>query len=701
MSTADVLSLLTAHEADVCAINETWLSPDVHNYEVLPRDYVVLRKDRLGGRRPAGGVALAIRPHLQPKRLQQLEGQAEIVWAQIKANSLHFLVGSAYRRPNADTVYNAALLESLELAAAEQHSYDGCFLMGDFNLSVSWLLDPPRAHAAPADDFLSAFTTMALEQHIKSPTRTTENSENILDLFLSDVPELVAAANVVCRISDHDALLVTLSQIKASAAAGPDGLPAPLLKYCAAALAPSPAHVFNKSLESAELPADWKTAAVTPIFKDGDKSNMQNYRPISITSLVGKTLERIVRDRTVEYLEKEKVIPSCQHGFREKRSCTTLLTGTIDHWTAALDEASGTHIHAVFLDWSKAFDKVLHPRLLSKLQHYGIKGQMLKWYENFLVGRTQFVKFGGESSEPCEVASGVVQGSVLGPLLFNIFVADLPEMVTSSTLVQYADDATIYKEIRCQEDADALQEDLFNIDIWCSNNGMTLNAKKCKIMDITRARVPLQFVYTLGATVLEYVHKERMLGVHISSDLRWHEHTDIVRGKAARNLRFAARNLQGCTARVKRVAYLTLVRPVMTFGLPAWHPTTQDNVNRLERVQKRAVHFIYGRNPPPANEQKIMPFPMLLRYNDFIFFKKCECGETDFNARARIIEGRVLRGDSGQHPRLQPPPTSSVFGQRAFSFRVVKPWNDLPLALKDCNAAQFPALLKQHMWQEF
>ncbi|CAB3387840.1 Hypothetical predicted protein [Cloeon dipterum] len=230
---------------------------------------------------------------------------------------------------------------------------------------------------------------------------------------------------------------------------------------------------------------------------------------------------------------------------------------------------------------------------------------------------------------------------------------------------------------------------------------MTLNAKKCKIVDITRARVPLQFVYTLGATVLEYVHKERMLGVHISSDLRWHEHTDIVRAKAARNLGFAARNLRGCTPRVKRVAYLTLVRPVMTFGLPAWHPTTQDNVNRLERVQKRAVHFIYGRNPPPANEQKIMPFPMLLRYNDLIFFKKCECGETDFNARARIIEGRVLRGDSGQHPRLQPPPTRSVFGQRAFSFRVVKPWNDLPPALKDCNAAQFPALLKQHMWQEF
>ncbi|CAB3379843.1 Hypothetical predicted protein [Cloeon dipterum] len=211
---------------------------------------------------------------------------------------------------------------------------------------------------------------------------------------------------------------------------------------------------------------------------------MKNYRPINVTSLVGKTLERIVRDKTLEYLEKENVIPSCQHGFRAKRSCKTLLTGTVDSWTAILDATSGAHIHAVFLDWSKAFDKVPHPRLLSKLQHYGIDGQLLKWYENFLVGRTQFVRFHGASSEPSEVASGVVQGSVLGPLLFNIFVADLPEMVKNSTLIQYADDATVFNKITSQEDADDLQEDLCNIDIWCANNGMILNAKQCKVMPI-------------------------------------------------------------------------------------------------------------------------------------------------------------------------------------------------------------------------
>jgi Reverse transcriptase (RNA-dependent DNA polymerase) len=432
---------------------------------------------------------------------------------------------------------------------------------------------------------------------------------------------------------------------------------------------------------------------------------MKNYRPISITSLVGKVLERFVRDKTVAFLEASKVIPQNQHGFRARRSCTTLLTGLIDQFSAKLDERSGAHIHAVFLDWSKAFDKVPHTLLLSKLEFYGIKGKLLKWFETFLVGRTQFVHFNGARSEPCEVPSGVIQGSVLGPLLFNVFVADLPDVVKTS-LVQYADDCTVFNEITSQADVDALQEDLTNIDIWCANNGMSLNPKKCKAMDITRARTPLRFLqlpanklYSIGGAYLEFVDKERLLGVHISSDLRWQVHTDIVRKKAAQILGFAARNLQGCTPRVKRVAYLSLVKPIMMYGQPSWHPTSKGNTSNLERIQKRGLHFIFGRHLPPPRQQGIMPISMQLRYTDLNFFKKCLSGATDFDARARIIEGRVLRGDDSRHPRLQQPPARGELGRSSFSYRIVKPWNDLPPPLKDCTAEQFPALCKEYLWQ--
>jgi hypothetical protein len=272
--------------------------------------------------------------------------------------------------------------------------------------------------------------------------------------------------------------------------------------------------------------------------------------------------------------------------------------------------------------------------------------------------------------------------------------------------VQYADDCTVFNEIVSQADVDALQEDLTNIDMWCANNGMSLNPKKCKVMDITRARTPLRFLqlpanklYTIGGAHLEFVDKERLLGVHISSDLRWHVHTDIVRKKAAQILGFAARNLQGCTPRVKRVAYLSLVKPIMMYGQPSWHPTSQGNTSSLEKVQKRGLHFIFGRHLPPPRQQGIMPISMQLRYTDLNFFKKCLSGATDFDARARIIEGRVLRGDDSRHPRLQQPPARGELGRSSFSYRIVKPWNDLPPPLKDCTAEQFPALCKEYLWQ--
>jgi hypothetical protein len=199
---------------------------------------------------------------------------------------------------------------------------------------------------------------------------------------------------------------------------------------------------------------------------------------------------------------------------------------------------------------------------------------------------------------------------------------------------------------------------------------------------------------------LEYVDQQWFLGVQITSDLRCQAHTEEVRGKAAKNLGFVQRNLRGCKQKVKKTAYLSLVKPIMTYGLPAWHPSTKENTNKLERVQKRALHFIHGRHLPPSCKTDIMPIDMHLKYTDLLFFKRCSSGAIDFDARARIIQGRTLRGDNAQHPRLQPPPVRTAFGQKAFSFRVVKPWNDLPPALKECDDKNFPSECKLYLWQQ-
>jgi hypothetical protein len=234
---------------------------------------------------------------------------------------------------------------------------------------------------------------------------------------------------------------------------------------------------------------------------------------------------------------------------------------------------------------------------------------------------------------------------------------------------------------------------------------MELNASKCKLMDITHARTVRHTTYTISGRQLEYVANERLLGVHLSKDLKWNHHVSVQRKKAAQILGFARRNLKGCTPRVKRTAYLTLVKPILYYASPAWHPESKTNIGQIEKIQSRAMRFIHGNNVPPAAQQKIMPVQMQLQYNDLHFFKKCETGEIACNARERLVERRALRSSSqsaSAHPRLQPRvPPKNLFGERAYSNRVVAPWNDLPDALKDCSAKQFPTLCKAYLWQNF
>jgi Reverse transcriptase (RNA-dependent DNA polymerase) len=197
----------------------------------------------------------------------------------------------------------------------------------------------------------------------------------------------------------------------------------------------------------------------------------------------------------------------------------------------------------------KAFDRVPHGRLLDKLSHYGVSGILLRWTESFLKGRTQFVSYSGAKSVSREVESGVIQGSVLGPLLFIIYAADLPAVVKSEVTL-YADDVIVDRIIFSAADIEELQNDLDGIAAWGAVNGMELNASKCHVLEITRSKTQLHANYFVSGTTLAYSSTERILGVHVNCKLRWNEHTDIVRAiKAAKVLSFAARNLRKAAPR--------------------------------------------------------------------------------------------------------------------------------------------------------
>ena len=243
---------------------------------------------------------------------------------------------------------------------------------------------------------------------------------------------------------DPNGVLKLLNNLKIHKAPGPDGLSARVLKECSSEIAPILALIYNETLAQGTVPDDWRQGNVAPIFKKGEKYDAANYRPVSLTCICCKTLEHIIVSNINKHLAFESILADCQHGFRSQRSCETQLVQFFHDLVSNLDRALNRNhrqTDVIIMDFAKAFDKVPHRRLLYKLDYYGIRGSTHNWITSWLSGRFQKVVLDGQASDPVPVLSGVPQGSVLGPVLFLIFINDLPENIRSSVRL-FADDCS-------------------------------------------------------------------------------------------------------------------------------------------------------------------------------------------------------------------------------------------------------------------
>ncbi len=253
-------------------------------------------------------------------------------------------------------------------------------------------------------------------------------------------------------------IIKKLKNLKTSKSPGPDCIHPRVLRETAVELSLPFSIIFNSSLRSGCVPAKWKEALITAIYKKGNKSLPGNYRPISLTAVACKVMESILRDRIVEHMSANNLFSSKQFGFISGRSTVLQLLYVLDLWTDILD--NGGSLDVIYCDYMKAFDKVPHRRLIQKLKAYGIESSVLSWIESFLSGRSQQVAVNGIRSESRDVTSGIPQGSVLGLILFVIYVNDLPEIVDEETqMYLFADDTKVFREIKNTRDCEILQED--------------------------------------------------------------------------------------------------------------------------------------------------------------------------------------------------------------------------------------------------
>lgn len=369
-------------------------------------------------------------------------------------------------------------------------------------------------------------------------------------------------------------------------------------------------------------------ANVVPIFKKGSKNDVENYRPISLTCLVMKVFERIVKEKLLSLTSD--LLDSRQHGFLAHKSCSTNMVIFCDSLALSLNENIVSHV--VYFDFAKAFDSVNHDILLHKLKYlYNVDGTLLKFLLNYLKGRFQRVAIGSEFSSTLSVNSGVPQGSILGPLLFVLFINDMPLGLSDGTnLALYADDTKIWRKILNQYDFDILQNDINYLNDWAIKNKMKFHLDKCKVLSISRSQPALSpFTYTLGAVALKYTDCEKDLGVDITPKLLWNSQCDRIYSKARQKLGIVKRNGHIVVdPKCRRALYLTLVRSQFENCSIVWRPTTKSLSDKLESLQKRAIKWILSEEDhsyspeqyiKKCKEVDILPLSSKFDLNDLIF----------------------------------------------------------------------------------
>ena len=436
--------------------------------------------------------------------------------------------------------------------------------------------------------------------------------------------------------------------------------------------------LFNLSIKNGVMPLEWREAGVVPLFKKGNKSEPENYRPVSLTSVICKIMESIVKDNILNHLESFSLINDSQHGFSKGRSCLTNLLVFMEEVTHSLDE--GNPVDVIYLDFAKAFDKVPYRRLFSKLRSHGIGGNVAKWIEIWLTNRKQKVGLNKNYSDWSDVVSGVPQGSVLGPLLFLIYINDLDDGIISK-LGKFADDTKVARGVSKDSEVDILREDLGKIYQWSVDWQMLFNLDKCTVMHLGNKNS--QCEYKMGNIILKKSEQERDLGVLMDSSGKSTEQCIMAVKKANTVLGMIKRNINFKSKDVIVKLYKALVRPKLEYCIQAWCPYLKKDIDILERVQRRATKMIEGYNNISYEDRLrntgLLKLEKRRARGDLIQVFKMIKGidKVDYRQFFEIASTEVSHKTRGHNLKIIKDGCKYDIRRHFFSQRVINAWNGL------------------------
>ena len=499
------------------------------------------------------------------------------------------------------------------------------------------------------------------------------------------------------EISVHDTFAI-LSALNPSKAIGIDGIGPKLLKACAAPLCVPLQHLFNLSLKYATLPDEWKVHKITPIHKSGDKSSVRNYRPISLLCSTSKVLEKLIYKVVMEFLLSS--FSKSQFGFLAGRSTLQQLLLFLADIHQNREKKATTNV--IYLDFQKAFDTVPHHILLQKLWSIGIRGCLSHWFQSYLSSRVQTVSINHHLSNYLPVLSGVPQGSLLGPLLFLVFINDLPSYVHSAKMLLFADDAKCYT---AASSPSLLQKDIDSLYQWSLSN-ISFNTSKSSHLQFSHTSTP-SFDLFLNHQPIHQCSSQKDLGVFFSNDLSWSSHYSFIVSKSLKTLGLIRRTVGTLSSTsVRKQLYIILIRSQLTYCSQIWRPHLIKDIALIESVQRRATKWILNDYSSDYRSRlvtlELLPLMMTYEINDVVFFmKSVQSRNPSFDILQHVSFSSSCTRSNGR--KLSHSYTKQNLSRHFYFNRLPRLWNKLidQANILDCSLTSAKRRLVDLMWQTF